>query len=276
MKKLLLLACLFILSVSAYALSPSSGGNYGQKTGSSSTFSSTDQGSALFGVRNDASVPLITKNLTYGPVAVQSDGTVKVAGTFTSTESALGSATGVANGASLFKMAAGIDASNNVRPIKTTTNGELFVSSIAEQATSGQGGVLNGASLVKLIGGQDSLSTVHAARMTQSGAFVNSPEGKAVVTTVRQDYSAGSVVTATWTQIVASLSGPVTQLEIFDSSGQTLELGVGSSGNEVRKILILPGGNGPAPVSLSSGDRVSVRAVSNPASVGELDINFYQ
>jgi hypothetical protein len=65
-------------------------------------------------------------------------------------------------------------------------------------------------------------------------------------------------------------------LEIFDSSGQTMELGMGASGSETRIALILPGGNGQIPILIQQGTRLSVRAVSGTASSGELDLNAYQ
>lgn len=99
-------------------------------------------------------------------------------------------------------------------------------------------------------------------------------KGRTPVTTSRKDYSAGSVTTGAWVQLVASLSNDVNEIQIFDSSGQTMELGVGGSGSEARQILIFPGGNGPVPIFIPSGSRVSVRAVSATAAVGELSINY--
>lgn len=99
--------------------------------------------------------------------------------------------------------------------------------------------------------------------------------GKTSVTSIRNDYTSTSVTTSAWVEIVASLSADVQEIEIFDSSGQTLELGVGGSGSEARQLYILPGGNGKVPLRIASGARVSVKAASATASVGELVINFY-
>lgn len=99
--------------------------------------------------------------------------------------------------------------------------------------------------------------------------------GRTVVTTVRNDYTSTSVTTGAWVQLVASLSSEVQEIEIFDSSGQTLELGTGAAASEARLILVFPGGNGRVPVRIASGTRVSIRAVSATANAGELDINFY-
>lgn len=112
------------------------------------------------------------------------------------------------------------------------------------------------------IGDVDVLSSVH-------------PVGMSVVTTVRNDYGSVNVTAGAWVQLVASLGSTVKELEIFDSSGETLEIGIGAAASETRLILVFPGGNGRVPVAIASGTRVSIRAVSATANVGEIDINFY-
>lgn len=106
-------------------------------------------------------------------------------------------------------------------------------------------------------------------------AIHTSDAGRSVVTTVRNDYSSTSVTTGAWVQLVAATSSEIHAFEIFDSSGQTLELGTGAAASETRLCLIFPGGNHVVPVRIAASTRVSVRAVSATASVGELDINFY-
>jgi hypothetical protein len=100
-------------------------------------------------------------------------------------------------------------------------------------------------------------------------------QGRTAVDTARHSYSSTPVNTTNWQQLIASTSGAIRRVEIFDSSGQTLELGVGAPGSEVRQILIFPGGNGVVPLTIASGARVSVRAVSATANEGEISINFY-
>lgn len=109
----------------------------------------------------------------------------------------------------------------------------------------------------------------------QSAIPVSSASGRSVITTVRNDYSSVNVTTGAWVQLVASLGATVNAFEIFDSSGQTLELGTGAAASEVRLILVYPGGNGQVPVTIPSGTRLSIRAVSATANSGELDINLY-
>lgn len=99
--------------------------------------------------------------------------------------------------------------------------------------------------------------------------------GSTVVTTVRNDYTSTGVTTGAWVQLVASTSAEIQSLEIFDSSGQTLELGTGAAASETRLLLVFPGGNGKISVRIAASTRISIRAVSASASVGELDINFY-
>lgn len=100
-------------------------------------------------------------------------------------------------------------------------------------------------------------------------------EGRTPVTTVRNVYSSTNVTTAAWVELVASTSRHIALMEIFDSSGQTLQIGFGSAGNEVAKFLVIPGGNGPVSVNIPASTRIAIKAVSATASVGEIDINFF-
>jgi len=92
---------------------------------------------------------------------------------------------------------------------------------------------------------------------------------------VRNSYSTLSVSTASYTQLIASTAAAYSAIEIFDSSGETLKIAIGAAGSEVDQFLIFPGGNGRLPYTIASGSRISIRAVSNTASVGEICINFY-
>lgn len=110
-----------------------------------------------------------------------------------------------------------------------------------------------------------------------ASAQLNPPsQPHTTVATVRNAYASTNVGTSAWVQLVAALSGSVTQVDIFDSSGQTLELGVGPSGSETVKGYVIPGGNGSTPISYSQGDRVSIKALSGTASIGEIDLNMFR
>ena len=100
-------------------------------------------------------------------------------------------------------------------------------------------------------------------------------EGRTPVTSVRTAYSSTNVTTGAWVELVASTSRHVALMDIFDSSGQTLQIGFGSAGNEVAQFLVFPGGNGQVSVNIPAATRVSIKAVSGTASAGESDINFY-
>lgn len=100
-------------------------------------------------------------------------------------------------------------------------------------------------------------------------------DGRTYVTSARHAYSGANVTTGAWTELVAATGDTINELHIFDSSGQTLELGVGAAASEARRFLIPPGGFG-APISLqiASGSRIAVRAVSGNATSGELTITM--
>jgi hypothetical protein len=99
--------------------------------------------------------------------------------------------------------------------------------------------------------------------------------GKSSVNISRNDYSITPVTTGAYTQLIASTSALINEFEIFDSSGQTLVLAVGPAASEVDQIYVFPGGNGRVPLSIASGSRISIKAVSATANVGEITINFY-
>jgi hypothetical protein len=98
-------------------------------------------------------------------------------------------------------------------------------------------------------------------------------DAKSYVGSARNDYTGTNVTTGAWVELIASLGSAVRGIMLFDSSGQTLELGVGAAASEARVLLIPPGGlNGFIPLKIASGARVSVRAVSANATEGELNL----
>lgn len=99
--------------------------------------------------------------------------------------------------------------------------------------------------------------------------------GKIAVAQVRLLYSSTNVTTGAWVELVASISGSCSQITVFDSSGQTMELGVGPAGSEVIQFLVFPGGNGTQDLFIPQGSRVAIKAVSGTASSGELDLNCF-
>lgn len=101
--------------------------------------------------------------------------------------------------------------------------------------------------------------------------------GKTAINKVRNDYSSVNVTTAAYVELLsaAQFTTACTEVEIFDSSGQTLLLATGGAGSEADQVYIIPGGNGRIPLAIAASTRISVKAVSATASVGELTINFF-
>lgn len=91
---------------------------------------------------------------------------------------------------------------------------------------------------------------------------------------VRNDYTSTNVTTSAYVQLVASTAVEIHSLEIFDSSGSTLKIAIGAAASEVDQFLVFPGGNGRRDIVIPAGQRISIKAVSATASVGELSINF--
>lgn len=88
-------------------------------------------------------------------------------------------------------------------------------------------------------------------------------------------YGSTNVTTAAYVQLVASTTSATNLIEIFDSSGQTMILGVGAAASEVVQLYIIPGGNGQVPLSIPAGSRVAIKAQTATASSGYIVINFY-
>jgi len=103
--------------------------------------------------------------------------------------------------------------------------------------------------------------------------------GKTVVETLRHVYdnSTNKVANGVWSELVASMPAAASEIEIFDSSGQTLLIGLGPTGSEgtLGELIVVPGGNGKVPFSIPAGAQVSIQGLSGDAIKGELDINFY-
>ena len=118
---------------------------------------------------------------------------------------------------------------------------------------------------------------VDGSAVTQPVSLATNPAeaGRTAVTFIRNDYTSTSVTTAAYVQLVASTGSAVNKIEIFDSSGETLKIAFGAAASEVDQFLVFPGGQGAININIPASTRVSIKAVSNTASVGEIDINFY-
>ena len=64
-------------------------------------------------------------------------------------------------------------------------------------------------------------------------------------------------------------------IEVFDSSGEALIIGVGAAASEVVQFCVTPGGNGQIPLGIPSASRIAIKALTNTASNGFIIINLY-
>lgn len=166
--------------------------------------------------------------------------------------------------------------------LQTTGNGTLVSILAACQAPTPAGSAVIGAVtqsgnwIQRLSDGIGNLisSVTQGSRISLSVQNV----GRTIVSgsPIRNDYTVTSVTTTAYVQLIASTSAVVNRISIFDSSGQTLALATGAAGSEIIQLYIFPGGNGQEELYIPGGTRVAIKAVSGTASVGELDINFYQ
>lgn len=135
-------------------------------------------------------------------------------------------------------------------------------------------GASSGAIRTVLSTRQEAATTPLSVRLTDGSAFYDPDrKGRSYADSARNDYTGVNVTTGAWVQLIASTAADINMLYIFDSSGQTLELGTGAAASETRKMIITPGGlPDGVPLRIASGTRVSIRAISATASVGEIDL----
>lgn len=98
------------------------------------------------------------------------------------------------------------------------------------------------------------------------------------VLNLRNVYGTTPVTTAAYVELSPSLPANLKELEIFDTSQSVLQLAIGPSGSEVDlPFMVLPGGNVPSRVNclLNAGMRLSIKAVDQNATSGQLIINGY-
>jgi hypothetical protein len=95
---------------------------------------------------------------------------------------------------------------------------------------------------------------------------------------IRNDYAVTPVTTGAWVQLAASIPR-ANSMEVFDSSGRIMEISFGAVGAESASIFpmfITPGGNNnPIRILFGEGMRISIRAVDNNATAGQIAITFY-
>ncbi len=111
---------------------------------------------------------------------------------------------------------------------------------------------------------------VGSTAVSSTNPVPTSTAGQAYADSVFYDHVV-PVTTGAWTQLIAATAAVINALMLFDSSGETLELGVGAALSEARVLLIPPGGiDGLVPLRIAAGVRLSVRAVSANTAGGNL------
>jgi hypothetical protein len=104
---------------------------------------------------------------------------------------------------------------------------------------------------------------------------LNAPKGRSSANApVYNVYSSTNITTSAYVQLVASTTSTTNYIDIFDSSGQAMILGVGGSGSEVIQAYIPPGGD-QIQLAIPSGSRVAYKALTATANSGYLLMNFY-
>ena len=132
-------------------------------------------------------------------------------------------------------------------------------------------------SLVSIVDGAKQAGITAAGALKTDGSAVVQPVKEtgfsAVHAPIRINYASQNV-TSSYFVLITSLAFDVQELQIFDSSGETLTLAIGAAGSEVPQINIFPGGNGTVRLAIPAGSRISIKTLSNSATGGELNINF--
>jgi hypothetical protein len=95
---------------------------------------------------------------------------------------------------------------------------------------------------------------------------------KTYADSARNVYSSTNVTTGAWVEVVAATAHAFTWIAIFDSCGQTLELGAGAALSESRILVIPPGGMYGVPLGVAAGTRLSLRAISASCTTGEFNM----
>lgn len=124
--------------------------------------------------------------------------------------------------------------------------------------------------------GASNTETIRVALSSDSQVTIRNPEASATqVAFALNDNSAANITTGAYVELIASLSGDVTQIDVQDTGGRWLYLATGAPASETDILVIPPTGNGLIPFVASSGTRISVKAIDGTASAGYLGVNFY-
>lgn len=190
----------------------------------------------------------------------------------------------LSNGSAAVDYGSGAAAATTLRTVLSTRS-ETVSTPLAAQLSNGTtavdyGSGASGTATLRVVPStrSEAAATPLSVRISDGSAFISpsASTGRSYADSVRNDYTSTSVTTGAWVQLIASTAAIINQLYIFDSSGQTLELGTGAPAAETRKLIIPPGGIELVNLAIPAGTRIAIRAISATASVGELDITGLQ
>lgn len=241
-----------------------------------------DYGSSATAVRSAAQVGNATgvADFNTGAAGAQTLRTVLAA---RSEAAATPLSTRLSNGTSFLDTDSGASSSTTLRTVLSTRQ-ESVTTPLAAQLSNGSAAIdygsgASGTATVRVVPStrSEAAATPLSVRISDGSAFLDpTSAGGTYADSVRNDYSSTSVTTGAWVQLIASTAAIIKKITIFDSCGQTLELGTGAAAAETRKLIIPPGGiDGQMQLNIPAGTRVSVRAISATCSVGELDITGF-
>lgn len=163
----------------------------------------------------------------------------------------------------------------------TGLNATITTTGSAVPADALQMGVKSGSNLIALTLGQTTMSASvpvaiasNQSAVPVSGSLSPNTGRSSANAPVYNVYSSVNITTGAYVQLVASTTSTTNYLDIFDSSGQGMILGVGGSGSEVVQAYIPPGGD-QIQLAIPSGSRVAYKALTATANSGYLLMNFY-
>lgn len=256
---------------------------------------SGDSGKFVLAVRKDAAGSLVSTDGDYAPLQVDATGNLRVAATIAESAVFAEDSAHSSGDSGKFMLAVRNDASSSLvstdgdyAPLQVNATGELKVAAtfteqaiFAEDSAHSSGDNLKAVAAVRNDAGTALAGTSgdYIPITTDANGFLwvkpGSQVGRSKVELIRNDYSSTNVTTAAYVQLVASTSAAINLLDVFDSSGETLVFATGAAASEVNQFFIYPGGNGRIELSIPAGTRLSVKAISATASVGELVINSF-
>lgn len=87
------------------------------------------------------------------------------------------------------------------------------------------------------------------------------------------DVSSTNITTAAYVELITATSGDVSYIDIYNTTGEYIYLATGAAASETDQLIIPPLGM-EVNLAISSGTRVSAKAVAVNATAGELVLNL--